>query len=70
MGIYIFEPRILEFIEPETYLDFPDLVRTLLSRDLPVNHYLFQGYWLVIGRHEDYQKASDEYEQLQQNGLY
>jgi NDP-sugar pyrophosphorylase family protein len=70
MGIYVFEPRVLEFIEPETYLDFPDLVRTLLSQGLPVNHYLFQGYWLDIGRHEDYQKASEEYEQLQQNGLY
>jgi NDP-sugar pyrophosphorylase family protein len=65
MGIYVFEPQILEFIEPETYLDFPDLVRALLSQDLPVNHYLFQGYWLDIGRHEDYQKASLEYEQLQ-----
>jgi NDP-sugar pyrophosphorylase family protein len=70
MGVYVFEPRVLEFIAPETYLDFPDLVRILLSRDLPVNHYLFDGYWLDIGRHEDYQKASEEFEQLQQNGLY
>jgi NDP-sugar pyrophosphorylase family protein len=65
MGVYIFEPRILELIEPETYLDFPDLVKTLLSRDLPVNHYPFQGYWLDIGRHEDYQQAAEEYEKLQ-----
>jgi NDP-sugar pyrophosphorylase family protein len=64
MGIYVFEPQVLEFIEPETYLDFPDLVRTLLSQDLPVNHYLFQGYWLDIGRHEDYQTASDEYNNM------
>jgi NDP-mannose synthase len=66
MGIYIFEPQVLEFIEPETYLDFPDLIRTLLTQDLPVNHYLFQGYWLDIGRHEDYQKASEEFERLGQ----
>ncbi len=69
MGIYVFEPRVLEFIEPETYLDFPDLVRTLLSRNLPVYHYLFQGYWLDIGRHEDYQKASEEFERLSQTLL-
>lgn len=64
MGVYVFEPRILELIEPETYLDFPDLVRTLLSLGLPVNHYPFQGYWLDIGRHEDYQTAAEEYEKL------
>ena len=69
MGVYVFEPPVLELIEPETYLDFPDLVRTLLSRNLPVNHYPFQGYWLDIGRHEDYQKASEEFEGLSQTLL-
>ena len=64
MGIYVFEPKILKFIEPEIYLDFPDLVQRLLSRDLPVNHYPFQGYWLDIGRHDDYQKAAEEYAEL------
>lgn len=64
MGIYVFEPWILKFIEPEIYLDFPDLVRRLLARGLPVNHYPFQGYWLDIGRHEDYQKAAEEYAEL------
>jgi NDP-mannose synthase len=64
MGIYVFEPWILKFIKPEIYLDFPDLVRMLLAQDLPVNHYPFQGYWLDIGRHEDYQKAAEEYAEL------
>ena len=26
--------------------------------------YLYEGYWLDIGRHEDYEKAIAEYEQL------
>jgi NDP-sugar pyrophosphorylase family protein len=64
MGIYVFEPWILKFIEPEIYLDFPDLVRRLLAQGLPVNHYPFEGYWLDIGRHDDYQKAAEEYAEL------
>ncbi len=64
MGIYVFEPWILKFIEPEIYLDFPDLVRRLLAQGLPVNHYPFSGYWLDIGRHEDYQQAAEEYAEL------
>ena len=40
------------------------------SQDLPLNLYLSQGYWLDIQRHEDYQKASEEYAHLQPNGLY
>jgi NDP-sugar pyrophosphorylase family protein len=25
----------------------------------PVGSYLYEGYWLDIGRHEDYEKALD-----------
>jgi NDP-sugar pyrophosphorylase family protein len=62
MGVYVFEPQILEFINGHGYIDFPDLIKLLLKDDLPVNFYPFQGYWLDIGRHEDYAKAQAEYE--------
>jgi NDP-sugar pyrophosphorylase family protein len=26
--------------------------------------YPFDGYWLDIGNHDDYEKASEEYEQI------
>ncbi len=62
MGVYVFEPQVLEFIKGHGYLDFPDLVKLLLQADLPVNFYPFTGYWLDIGRHEDYAQAEDEFE--------
>jgi NDP-sugar pyrophosphorylase family protein len=65
MGVYIFEPRVLQFVKAKNYLDFPDLVKIVLVKNLPVNYYPFQGYWLDIGRHEDYQQAAEEYEKLQ-----
>jgi NDP-mannose synthase len=64
MGIYILEPRTLEFIEPGERLDLPDLVLRLLEAGEQVGSYLFEGFWLDIGRHEDYEKALLEFEQL------
>jgi NDP-sugar pyrophosphorylase family protein len=64
MGLYVFEPRVLEFISENEYLDFPDLVKRLLGAELPVCFQLFSGYWLDVGRHGDYNKAAEEFEQL------
>jgi NDP-sugar pyrophosphorylase family protein len=64
MGIYVFEPQVLEFIRGYNYLDFPDLVKLLLRADLPVNSYPFGGYWLDIGRHDDYAQAAQEFGNL------
>jgi NDP-sugar pyrophosphorylase family protein len=64
MGVYVFEPAVLEYIERDTYLDLPNLVLRLLSEEKQVGHYLYDGYWLDIGRHDDYEKAIEEYEQL------
>ena len=57
MGIYIFEPEVLAFIEIGTKLDFPELVQRLLKADKKLAIYHNQDFWLDIGRPDDYQKA-------------
>jgi NDP-sugar pyrophosphorylase family protein len=64
MGVYVMEPRALDWIERGEYLDLPDLVLRLLGAGEQVGSYLYDGYWLDIGRHEDYEKAIIEFEQL------
>jgi NDP-sugar pyrophosphorylase family protein len=64
MGVYVLEPHALDFVEEDVYLDLPDLVLKLLEAGESVGSYLYEGYWLDIGRHEDYEKALIEYEQL------
>jgi NDP-sugar pyrophosphorylase family protein len=64
MGVYVLEPPALEYIEAGEYLDLPDLVLRLLDANEPVGSYLYDGYWLDVGRHEDYEKAIVEFEQL------
>jgi NDP-sugar pyrophosphorylase family protein len=66
MGIYVFEPEILSFIEPNGYLDFPDLVVTLMKAGRKVIAFPFDGYWLDIGRHDDYIRAQEEFETLKE----
>jgi NDP-mannose synthase len=64
MGIYALDPRAIDYIEAGEYLDLPDLVLRLLDAGEPVGSYMYDGYWLDIGRHEDYERAIVEFEQL------
>src|SRR5207302_1917144 len=62
MGIYVFEPGILKYLTQGQYRDFPDLVKTLIAHNKPVRSYPFTGYWLDMGRPDDYAKAVEEFE--------
>ena len=64
MGIYVFEPAVLQYIPYEEYLDFPELVLKLLSHGERVQAYCFDGYWQDLGRAEDYEQAVQEFEAL------
>jgi NDP-mannose synthase len=63
-GVYLFEPKALGYVEPGQYLDFPDLVTLLLSRDEPVGCYPFGGIWYDLGRSEDFQRVHESYDEL------
>lgn len=64
MGVYVYEPEILGFIEPGRYLDFPELVLRLLKAGKKVVAYPCTDYWLDIGRHDDYAQAQEEFAQV------
>ena len=61
MGIYVFEARVLDYLRAKNYFDFPDLIKLLLHADEPVCYFPFDGYWLDIGRHDDYATAVKEF---------
>jgi NDP-sugar pyrophosphorylase family protein len=60
-GIYIFEPEVLQYMERGARLDLPELVLKLVRADQKVNVFNFEGYWLDIGRHDDYETAIQEF---------
>jgi NDP-mannose synthase len=61
MGIYVYEPRVLKYIEKGAYLDFPDLVLRLLKSGEKVVGFENDAAWLDIGRPEDYARAQEEF---------
>ncbi|HOQ69252.1 MAG TPA: sugar phosphate nucleotidyltransferase [Anaerolineaceae bacterium] len=62
MGLYVFEPPVLNYIAKDEYLDFPDLVRSLIAAGEKVNSFIFKGYWEDLGRPDDYERASADFE--------
>ena len=63
MGVYVYEPNVLEYIESDIYLDFPHLVTRLLENGEKVVGYPCSDFWLDIGNHEDYVKAQKVFEE-------
>ena len=62
MGIYLMEPEILQYINKEKKLDIPELVLKLISDNKKVIGYPTDEYWLDMGKHEDYNKAIEDFE--------
>lgn len=57
MGIYVYEPAVLQYVTPRQHLDFPDLVLRLIAKGERVCAYPSDCQWLDIGRPDDYAQA-------------
>ena len=64
MGVYVLEPEALEHIPDGQPFDIPDLVLALLEAGKPIGSYLYDGYWLDIGRHDDYEQALEDQDEI------
>jgi NDP-mannose synthase len=60
MGVYVLEPAAVALLSPGEYCDFPDLVLDLLSRGAAVGSYAYDGYWLDLGREDDFRRAQTD----------
>jgi NDP-sugar pyrophosphorylase family protein len=63
MGVYVMEPEVLEHVPRSGYFDFPQLVQALLDDRLRVGTFPFSGFWLDIGRRDDYEEALERWAQ-------
>lgn len=69
MGIYMVSRRLLARIPDGKRYGFDDLMRDLLKDGQVVDVAPHSGYWLDIGRPDDYQKAIDDFEKGMQERL-
>jgi NDP-sugar pyrophosphorylase family protein len=59
MGVYCMEPDVLEYIPVGVPFGFDDLMSCMLLHGMSVRIFPHRGFWLDIGRVEDFQKAQD-----------
>lgn len=69
MGVYVFEPKVVGYIPRGSYMDFPDLVLRLLENGEKVIGFPFDGYWQDLGRPDDYERATGDFERMREEFL-
>lgn len=59
-GIYLMKKEVLDRIPKDSFYNATDLMESLIKSDKKVVSYPFVGYWLDVGKHEDYNKAQED----------
>tara|TARA_Y100001968_G_scaffold23931_1_gene18773 strand:+ start:613 stop:1320 length:708 start_codon:yes stop_codon:yes gene_type:complete len=68
MGIYMINKKVLEMI-PKSFYGFDSLMLDLLKKNAKINIKKFSGYWLDIGRPDDYEKAIEDFDSMRDKFL-
>lgn len=56
-GIYLMKRKMLDFIPKNKFYNATDLMEKLIEKNYKVISFPFSGYWLDVGKHEDFEKA-------------
>jgi NDP-sugar pyrophosphorylase family protein len=70
MGVYMANIKVLDFIPNNLPFGFDQLMLLLLSLNKRVITKKFSGYWLDIGRPDDYIQAIEQFEIMKSKFLY
>jgi NDP-sugar pyrophosphorylase family protein len=62
MGIYAFRKEILRFVPEGRAFGFDELMLAMIAEGAPVYSFPYRGYWLDIGRPDDYERSIAEFE--------
>ncbi|MBC8766921.1 nucleotidyltransferase family protein [Arenibacter sp. BSSL-BM3] len=63
-GIYLIKKSALEYLPKEDFFNATDLMEKLITEGKKVVSYPLSGYWLDIGKHEDFEKAQRDLQQI------
>lgn len=70
MGVYMVSAAAMSFIPADHPYGFDNLMLDLLAAGEPAHVQSFDGYWLDIGRPDDYMKAIDEFETMKSKFIH
>lgn len=63
-GIYLMKKEVLKYIPKNRFYNSTDLMENLIKNNYKVISYAFLGYWLDVGKHEDFEKAQADINNL------
>lgn len=63
-GIYLMKKTSLKYLPKESFYNATDLMATLINEGLKVVSYPLSGYWLDVGKHEDFDRAQIDINQI------
>lgn len=63
-GIYLIKKELLNLIPENEFYNATDLMEELIKQEKKVKSYPLRGYWLDIGKHEDFKKAQDDFNHI------
>ena len=63
-GIYLMKKAVLEHLPKNAFFNATDLMEKLIKEDKKVVSYPLVGYWLDVGKHEDFEKAQHDIKQI------
>jgi dTDP-glucose pyrophosphorylase len=63
-GVYLMKKDMLNYLPKNAFYNATDLMEVLIHKSHKVISVPFNGYWLDIGRHEDYEKAQIDIRKL------
>ena len=69
MGVYVFSKKILDYVPADTPFGFDQLMHALIAKNEEVYSYPHNGYWLDIGRPDDYARSIEEFERYKDRFL-
>ena len=64
MGVYAANKKIISLIPKDTFFGFDHLMLKLIEHAKHPTVKPFKGYWMDIGRPDDYQRAFDDFERM------
>ncbi len=56
--------KMLQYIPKNSFFNSTDLMESLVNKNYKVISYPFSGYWLDVGKHEDFEKAQIDIQNL------
>jgi dTDP-glucose pyrophosphorylase len=63
-GIYLMKKSVLKHLPQNTFFNATDLMEKLIAESNKVISYPLSGYWLDVGKHEDFEQAQIDIQQI------